>query len=698
MEQEVKKLDRNAVAQLLCAGGAMDTLSESYEERPSQVELLKDICTAFNANSIGVFEAGTGVGKSYAYLLPSMLWALDNKERVIVSTGTINLQQQLIEKDIPAAEKIIGREVKAVLIKGRQNFVCMRRLFDAQNEQDLFTDDDEQEELSHIVEWVKNCESGSRSDLSFLPREIVWSRVNSESDSCLGNRCRFFENCFVMKMRKIAAEADILVVNHHLLFADIESRLSGLGYDEAGVLPPYKRLIFDEAHGIETAATSFFSQGITRFSLLKQLGMLYRVKKSAASGHLFTIEALSSEGDVSEAMSAITLIKAHIQDLEETALAVLGEGSTWRLSAKTEVQAQALLPCFGALRGSLTQFCGVVRELIDSIDEKDAEAPAVWETKKILSRLEGAAGVCQQFCEWGDKDGSVFWMEKSRTSNAGVYPRFYVTPLDTSYMMAQGVFEPLDTVVCVSATISIADSFDFWLKTSGASLIEAERLKCKTYPSPFPYKTHMLLAIPTDSPLPDDSQFQPYIEKAIIDLIQKAGGRTLVLFTSYESLRSACHAARLELSRQGVTVLKQGDDDRFRLLEAFKSDTSSVLFATDSFWEGVDVPGESLSQVVLVKLPFGVPTDPVFASRSEAIERNGGSSFMHLSLPQAVIKFRQGAGRLLRTKSDYGVVTVLDRRLLVKQYGSFFIRSIPETKRVFEPMSDMLRSIERFLD
>lgn len=253
----VKKLDSEKVAFYLSKNGPLAKKSADYEERPVQLELVKKIVSALNGNKIGIFEAGTGVGKSFSYLIPSMLWAVENKERVVVSTGTINLQQQLVEKDIPAAEKIVGKKIKAVLVKGRQNYLCLRRLDETGKERDLFNE--EQEIFDKIFEWSKNTPTGSRSDLSFMPSENIWQKVNSEADACMGMKCPFREKCFVMKVRKEAADANILVVNHHILFADIESRLEGAGFEDTAVLPPYKRIVFDEAHGIEDAATSFLA-------------------------------------------------------------------------------------------------------------------------------------------------------------------------------------------------------------------------------------------------------------------------------------------------------------------------------------------------------------------------------------------------------------------------------------------------------
>jgi ATP-dependent DNA helicase DinG len=704
LKREKVLVDENAVAEMLDGNGPLATMSASYEVRPSQIELARSVAHAFNEGSVGVFEAGTGVGKSFAYLLPAMLWALGNNDRVVVSTGTINLQQQLIEKDIPVAQRIIGKPVKAVLLKGRQNYLCRRRFADALQEKDLF--DDELGELAKISDWLDVTADGSKSDLAFLPTESIWSRICSESDACMGMRCGYHESCFVMRARKEAASALILVVNHHLLFADLEARMGGAGYDDTAVLPPFHHIVFDEAHSMEDAATSFFSEYFTRFKLLKQLSILYRVRRGSIGGHLIALERLSSAGDeLQNALAAINEVKDAYTVLEDRALGILGQNSAWRLSPRTSGEASGLLDSMSLLRQRISAVAGVIRTILEGIDEEDLDDPVVWESKFALRRLEFIGSLCLYFCEWGERPESVFWIEKNRLSSRGGrsadqnvwYPRFVQTPLSVAPMMKEGVFEPFRTVVCTSATLRISSFFTYWMHRTGVSLVEEERVLSGVFESPFPYRKNVLLSIPNDSPLPEDSGFQPYIETAIVSLLQASAGHALVLFTSYESLRAACEVARRALSPLGISILKQGDDDRARLLETFKNDESSVLFATDSFWEGVDAPGDTLLHVIIVKLPFRVPNDPVHSARSEAIDLSGGNPFMDLSLPEAVIRFRQGFGRLMRKKTDRGVVTVLDRRLLAKRYGSLFIESVPETAQCFEPLSDILYRIEKFL-
>ena len=708
MEDSEDKIEHKLVNEAeaggyISQGGPLSKISDSFEERPVQVELLEKIVKALNENKIAVFEAGTGVGKSFSYLIPSALWALLNHEKIIVSTGTINLQQQLCEKDLPAVEKIIGKKFKYVLMKGRQNYICMRRLNDAASILDLF--EGETEELKKIAEWAQNSDTGSKSDLTFMPSESVWTKVNSESDACMGKKCPFFGECFVMKIRKEAASANLIIVNHHLLFADIESRLSGAGYEDAAVLPPYRHIIFDEAHGIENAATSFFSESVNRFKLNKLINQMYRHRKNSESGHLCSLAILSSnEEKAGDAFDVTNKIKLAMTNVEIASKDLLQNEYTMRLYDATARNFGPLLVAIGELTRALGSFTGIVREIMEGIDEDDKDAPCYYESKVILRHLESYVILLKNFSVWDEKRDDVFWIQKKRlppdmVQNAGdaEYVILTQTPLDISHLMNEGVFEPMESVICTSATLKTGRDFSYWMRRTGVSLAGEERIIKGEFPSPFPYNKNMLFAVPNDAPLPDNIQFQQYVEMALPRLIQAAAGRTLVLFTSYESLKSAYRTTVASMPGFPGRVMKQGDDDNAKLLEAFKKENESVLFATDSFWQGVDIPGESLSQVIIVKLPFTVPNDPVFVARAEAIEKRGGSSFMELSVPEAVIKFRQGIGRLIRRSDDKGVVVVLDRRIYEKKYGSIFIASMPDCKTAYEPVSELSRRINSFI-
>ena len=699
----IKKLDVDDAAFYISKDGPLAKINENFEERLSQIELLKNIAKTFNQNKTGVFEAGTGVGKSYAYLIPSILWAVQNNERVVISTGTINLQQQLCLKDIPQAIKITGKPVKFILMKGRQNYICKRRLQDALNSKDLFENNDD---LDRIAQWQDSCDSGSKSELSFLPSESVWNRINSESDACMALRCPYYSQCFVMKVKKEASAANILVVNHHLLFADIESRLLGAGYDDAVVLPPYKRIIFDEAHGIETAATSFFSESFNRFKILKPLNLLYRKKKNSAMGFLFSVSMLSKEEEKSfQAYQMISKIKSDLTNLETLALDLcIQENNLW-LNPLTFRNFQPVLSMCQTLAKDISVFTSLVLEVLDGVPEDDRDIPYFWETKVLNRRLSDYSVILNDFFMWEEKPDKVFWLQKKnlpsdmqKDDELNFYINFIETPLDIAPLMNQGIFEPMDSVVCTSATLKTGRDFSYWLRHNGLYFSDSDEVLQGEFFSPFPYKENMIFLVPKDIPFPDEPDFQIYVENVLKNLILKAKGRTLVLFTSYESLRLSYNNIFSTMLANGIKLLRQGSDDNARILKNFKDDVSSVLFATDSFWQGVDVPGESLSQVIIVKLPFTVPNDPVFKARSEAIRKKGGNSFMELSVPEAIIKFRQGVGRLIRKNTDKGTVVVLDRRIYEKQYGSLFLANVPECKKYYEPVSKILDIIEEFLD
>ena len=699
----IKKLDVDDAAFYISKDGPLAKINENFEERLSQIELLKNIAKTFNQNKTGVFEAGTGVGKSYDYLIPSILWAVPNNERVVISTGTINLQQQLCLKDIPQAIKITGKPVKFILMKGRQNYICKRRLQDALNSKDLFENNDD---LDRIAQWQDSCDTGSKSELSFLPSESVWNRINSESDACMALRCPYYSQCFVMKVKKEASAANILVVNHHLLFADIESRLHGAGYDDAVVLPPYKRIIFDEAHGIETAATSFFSESFNRFKILKPLNLLYRKKKNSAMGFLFSVSMLSKEEEKSfQAYQMISKIKSDLTNLETLALDLcIQENNLW-LNPLTFRNFQPVLSMCQTLAKDISVFTSLVLEVLDGVPEDDRDIPYFWETKVLNRRLSDYSVILNDFFMWEEKPDKVFWLQKKnlpsdmqKDDELNFYINFIETPLDIAPLMNQGIFEPMDSVVCTSATLKTGRDFSYWLRHNGLYFSDSDEVLQGEFFSPFPYKENMIFLVPKDIPFPDEPDFQIYVENVLKNLILKAKGRTLVLFTSYESLRLSYNNIFSTMLANRIKLLRQGADDNARILKNFKDDVSSVLFATDSFWQGVDVPGESLSQVIIVKLPFTVPNDPVFKARSEAIRKKGGNSFMELSVPEAIIKFRQGVGRLIRKNTDKGTVVVLDRRIYEKQYGSLFLANVPECKKYYEPVSKILDIIEEFLD
>jgi len=698
----MKKLDPELIISSLKDGGNVAQKLSAFEPRQAQIDLLELITEAFNKDALLMAEAGTGVGKSFAYLLPSMYFALENKEKTVISTATITLQHQLFEKDIPLVSSAIGREIKSVIMKGRGNYLCMRRLDDMLKEPPL--DDYDLNEIKRITEWSAKTKNGEKSELPFMPSENVWSSVCSESDLCLGSHCMWRENCFVLKVRKEANNAGIIVVNHHLLFADLAARYQGAGYENAVVLPPFNRLVIDEAHTIEKAATSFFSYEFGRTGIFRQLSRLYHKRRQSQRGLLVRLCSFlpSSEDPLDSMADALQKVRSSAEELDECALQLCGTEGIYRLSPSVDESflKKALFPHLKNLRNYILSFANMIRDVTENLDDETAGDPCVWEIKSIIKRLEGTAEICDVFCNYRKHEDEVLWIERQQISSS-TWAVFTRTPLDIAPKLKDSVFSPNKTVICVSATLAINGDFSYWAKNCGIGLAangkENRPLLCGCFPSPFPYSNAVLLASPADAPLPDEEGWQMFIDEASVRLISIAGGSALILFTSYQSLTSAYNAAKNELASLGIRCLKQGDDDRSRLLQDFVSDTRSCLFATDSFWEGVDAPGDTLRLVIICRLPFRTPGDPVLEARREAVEKRGGNPFMELSLPQAVMKFKQGFGRLMRRSSDHGVVAVLDSRLVKKKYGQLFLQSLPETKVSFCDFDNILRDIENFI-
>ena len=695
----MQKLNPEKIISALQEEGSVATKLPSYEPRQSQLDLLSLIIRSFNEDALCMAEAGTGVGKSFAYLLPAMHFALENKEKVVISTATITLQRQLFEKDIPLVASAMGAaNIKAVIMKGRGNYLCLHRLEDALKEPPL--DDNEYDEIKRINEWSRNTKTGGKSELSFLPSETVWASVCSESDLCLGTHCPWREQCFIFTLRKEAANAHIIVVNHHLLFADLAARYQGAGYENAVVLPPFNRLVIDEAHTIENAATSFFSAEFGRTGIFRQLGRLFHKRRGNTRGLLVRLCALlpSSEDPLDDIVETLDKVRAAAEKLDERALEFCGTEGIYRLIPEADGEAlrHSLLPGFKTLRKNIIALTAAIKKITENLDEEAAANSVVWEIKAIIRRFEEIGEICAAFSEYQKHENEVLWIEKVRLSGEP-WAVFSKTPLDMAPKLKDSVFSPNKTVVCVSATLAINDDFSFWASRCGIGSIENRPVLSGCFPSPFPYSSAVLLAVPTDAPLPDENGWQEFIDRSTSRLASIAGGSALVLFTSYQSLRSAHLAAQNELAPLGIRCLKQGDDDRTRLLQDFLSDARSCLFATDSFWEGVDAPGDTLRLVIICRLPFRAPGDPVFEARCEAVKKRGGSAFMELSLPQAVMKFKQGFGRLMRRSADHGVVVVMDGRIVKKQYGQLFLHSLPETRTCFGELENILRDMEGFL-
>ena len=693
IKRNVKQiLDIDETASFLEEGGALSMSVENYESRPQQIDFLKAVCSSFNKDNITIAEAGTGVGKSFAYLIPAFKWAELNKERVIVSTGTINLQHQLLEKDIPVIQKLLGSKLKAVLVKGRQNYICLRRFYDRAQEASLF---DNEADFKAVEKWLDVTRTGERSDLSFFPSWELWSDICSESESCLGIKCPYRDRCFVIRSRKEAAGASIIVVNHHLLFSDMEARMED-DFNGTSILPSYSRVIFDEAHNLENAATSYFSQSVNKGYILKVMHQIYhRIKDRIYGVYRFWSYYTEQKNRLESIPQQIAVILSRTDELEKVIQAniLMNDNSSILDMRSQAVNTADIYASVANLRNELTDLFNIITDIHDEIskiqDKEVKNDKRMYETSIVKNKLSGIIGMLNDFI--ADQDSCINYIEKGKK-----YSSLFIAPLSVSETLRELVFKKLSNVVLVSATLSVNRSFEFYATRIG--LHDAGRPVARfIFDSPFEYKKNVLLSVPSDLPEPRSSDYSQKLSDLIRDVLILSEGKGLVLFTSYSMLKTVYDLVRDDFSNAGITLFKQGDDDNKKLLENFFVNKNSVLFATDSFWEGVDVPGESLSVLIICRLPFKVPSDPVIKARMELIEKNGGNSFMEYSLPEAVIKLRQGFGRLIRRKSDRGVIMITDTRILTKFYGKIFFNSLPETRRDITSSDRICLKIEDFL-
>ena len=727
-KHEVVPLDEADLVHLIQAGGPVAQLLSGYEVRPQQEEMIRAVTEAFNAGKIATIEAGTGTGKTLAYLIPAIHWALQNKERVVISTNTINLQEQLVKKDIPFLQKVLTKEFTAVLVKGRGNYVCLRKVDDLSGELDLQSDEEEREELQQLIDWARSSSDGSKADLNYIPRETVWEKIGAESDTCTRSRCPHFRDCFVNKARRNAARANILVVNHHLLFADLAIRYQIGSISEAAVLPPYGRIILDEAHHLEDVATNYFGDRITRAGILRILSRLHREHKKAFKGHLHTAlnklyrrrgsfdeelrrriehaitarlvpEVQSVHDATQELMDHVyEAVKSYAQEnqgyevkqrlVPEVVQGLLVDSGLSRVLQEYTTGMQDLAAGLGQLAGWLHQIRESAPEEWDSL---------IIEIKAAAERLASAAAVIEEVTFRQDEE-NIRWIEIRPGYRGRHVVRFQSSPLDISPMMQKAVFAAYDTIIMTSATMTVEGSFEFLGKRIGLEAVEAGRRLERQLPAPFDYQTQAVVCIPTDIPDPGDRTFSAELGKLIYRAVAISNGRAFVLFTSYGLLSIIYRQLEDSLKKLGINPLRQGEENRHELLARFRRDKSSVLFATDSFWEGVDVEGEALENVIISKLPFKVPNEPIIEARYEAIERGGGNAFMEYAVPLAVLKFKQGFGRLIRRKTDRGSVIILDNRVVKKHYGKRFMRSLPPCRTVAGPKEEVFAELVRFFD
>ncbi|HEV8410007.1 MAG TPA: helicase C-terminal domain-containing protein [Gemmatimonadaceae bacterium] len=721
-EKERVALDPAQIGDMLGPSGPIAAnLSQlgRYEDRASQREMAQRIARLYTLGGIGLIEAGTGVGKSLGYLVPALRWAAANQERTIVSTNTITLQEQLVGKDLPfLRDALTDQPVRFALLKGWRNYLCLQRLEQARTTgQTLFSEDSEAQ-LSALEEWSQRTTDGSTADLPAPPRPDVWDEVAAESDLCTRLRCPHFDKCFVFAARRVAAQADVVVVNHHLLMADIAVRRASGNWTESAVLPAYTRIVIDEGHHLESAAGAHLGQTVTRRGLQRLFSRLERRGKGllpALENKLATATDLLS-------VASLDLVRARLSPSTETArrlgaalFALLDEwlasksDSQVRLTDSFDDESVWTAGLGAALDDLLREIeliadgLRTVRERIES-DTRRAEelAPLLNEISGVSRRLVNAADALRSALRPGaDANSRVRWIEAGGPSRdtAGEARNVIVAsvPLDLAPILREDLFRRVETCVITSATLAVGDGFKFVEGRLGLDQDDVEPVTA-ILPSPFDYPNQAVLAIPSDFPAPNEDgalHFRRTVQ-AGADLIEAAGGGVFLLFTSHRDVREAAQVLRSLSMDAKWPLLVHGEAPRDVLLRRFREQGNAVLIGTASFWEGVDVPGRALRGLLLSRIPFRVPTEPVTAAQCEAIEAAGGDAFGDYMVPHAALRLKQGFGRLIRTATDRGAVVLCDPRVLRKSYGRALLSGLPRARRLEGDWASLRAELSRF--
>ena len=629
----------------------------NYEYRPGQVEMAEAVNDVLSEGGVALIEAGTGTGKTLAYLIP----ALASGRRVIVSTATKNLQEQLYKKDIPFLQKIIPRKFRATCMKGRSNYVCLHRLKMA-DEMPVLHGLDDVDYFEDIRRWAGQTETGDRAELVDLPEDLsFWPHIDARADTCLGQKCPEFDACFITRVRQEAAEADVVIVNHHLFFADLALR----GGEYGAVLPDYSTIIFDEAHEIEDIASSYFGSSASNFRVLNLI----------QDSQKLAITEPEEAGELTKALARLS----QRSDLFWLSFRGDGDGRAGfqrgpqpgnQADVRYTIDAETFARRNEEGNFEMTAAGEAYVNLTHAIDRLIAtlamvkDPPA--EMDNILRRAESLKFEMELIVTAEDP-GFVYWCEKR---GRGIY--IHATPIDVSGILEERLFSSVQSAVLTSATMTANGRFDF-IKTR-LGIAEAREVIIESH---FDYENQAVLYLPARMPDPRSREFLDASVEEIVRIVEATSGRAFVLFTSASSMRETYERVR---ERVDFPVFVQGQGSKLGLLDRFRKTEGAILFATSSFWQGVDVQGEALSCVIISKLPFAVPSDPVVAARQKHIDDEGGNSFYEYSVPEAIITLKQGLGRLIRSASDRGVLSILDPRVKTKSYGRFFLKSLPHCR------------------
>jgi ATP-dependent DNA helicase DinG len=683
-----------------------------YEDRPSQRAMAVAIARLYNDGGVGLLEAGTGVGKSLGYLVPALRWAAANSERTVVSTNTINLQEQLVGKDLPFLQRALpDQKVRFALLKGWRNYLCLMRLQLARSSGNALFEDGVQQELDTIQTWSERTQDGSLSDLTTAPRPEVWDEVAAEPDLCQRAQCALYSKCFLFKARREAAQADVIVVNHHLLLSDLAVRRATGNWGEAAVLPAYTRLVIDEGHHLEDAAASHLGANVSRRSLQRLFNRLDRrgrglltalMTRLSVSDDLLSTASLDLvHSRLSPAVQAVRdksgmlfdLLDAFLQESGETVLRLTDDFAThpiWRSGLRIALDDTA-----GEIE-LLADGLQLVRERLESANRPsdDPVMPLLNEMRAVTRRLQVAGDGLRRALDAKSGEPTVRWIEARGRDRA---VSVSIVPLDLAPILREDLFKRATTTIVTSATLATDGRFDFLTARLGLNDPELDPVT-GIYPSPFEYREQAILAVPSDIPAPNVNASGHFsaLARVTLDLADAADGGMFVLFTSHRDIRAMAAELRARGVERRWPLLVHGDESRDALLDRFRDAGKAILLGTASFWEGVDVPGDALHALLIAKLPFKVPTEPITAAHCEAITARGGDAFREYMLPHAALRLKQGFGRLVRSSVDRGVVVIADPRVVTKNYGRGLIEGLPPAKRIVGRWTELIGPIRAF--